>query len=338
MPSTPATRVAQDAAQFRPPRWLRNPHVQTVLASAGLRRWLLREARRRVEGAAQKLPIDCGAGVCLQGFVTRQQALPVARGLCVLIHGWEGSAQSTYLIDAAAHLLAAGCDVVRINLRDHGGTQHLNRGLFHSCRIDEVVGAVRALAAQFAGQPLLVLGFSLGGNFALRVGLRAADVLSGVLAVCPVVSPAAGLFGLEQGPWFYQRYFLHKWRRSLRGKRQAFPDVEWFARADLKLDLRGLTRALVLRHTDFGSLEAYLDGYSIAGDRLAQLRVPATILAAADDPIIPIADFRALRLPEQVELAITAYGGHCGFLAGMLAPSFFEGFVRARLPRLLGEA
>lgn len=325
---------AVDAAQFRPPRWLRNAHVQTVLASAALRRWLLRDARRRVDSGVQELLIDCGAGVRLQGFLTRQKTLPLARALCVLIHGWEGSANSTYVIDAAATLLAAGCDVCRLNLRDHGSTQHLNRELFHSCRIDEVVGAVRALAARAPGAPLAVIGFSLGGNFALRVALRADDVLSGVLAVCPVISPAAGLFGLEHGLWFYRRYFLHKWRRSLRGKRDAFPDVEWFTRADLARDLRGLTQALVLRHTEFASLDAYLEGYSIAGDRLAPLRVPATILAAVDDPIIPIADFRALQLPPQLELEIATHGGHCGFLGG----SFLARFLDARLPRLLGES
>lgn len=330
--------VQADAAQFRPPFWLRNPHVQTVLASAGLRRWLLGGARRRVEAGASAQLVDCGEGVRLLGLLTRQRARPLARGLVVLLHGWEGSANSSYVIDAAAALLAAGCDVFRLNLRDHGGSQHLNRGLFHSCRIGEVVGAVRSLAAQLAVGPVVLVGFSLGGNFALRVALRAPEAMAGVLAVCPVVSPAAGLFALEHGPWIYQRYFLHKWRRSLRGKQAAFPDTIWFTPDELRGDLRALTRALVLRHTDFGSLENYLAGYSIAGDRLAGLKVPATILAAADDPIIPVAAFRALRLPASTELEIAAHGGHCGFLDAGFPRSFLARYIAARLGRWLGEA
>ena len=321
------------AAQFAPPRWLRNAHVQTVLASAPLRRWLLGRARRAVERPTHERLLDCGAGVRLQAWLTRQHAQPVARGLVVLLHGWEGSARSTYLTGLAAQLLQAGCDVVRLNLRDHGDTQHLNRELFHSCRLDEVVGAVRAIRAQLARAPIALVGFSLGGNFALRVGLRAADDLVRVIAICPVVSPQAGLYGLEHGPWFYQRYFLHKWRRSLRRKRAAFPQVEWFTRADLRGDLRALTRTLVLRHTGFGSLEAYLDGYSIADTRLAGLRVPTTILAAADDPVIPVADFHALRLPPQVELDIATHGGHCGFLGAAFPHSFLERYVTQRAVR-----
>jgi len=321
------------AAQFDPPRWLRNGHVQTMLASAGLRRWLLRDDRRAVDDGTAEHLLDGGDGVRLQAFLTRQRAQPRARGLAVLVHGWEGSAQSTYVVGLAARLLENGCDVLRLNLRDHGDTHALNPGLFHSCRIDEVVHAVRVARGEFADAPVALAGFSLGGNFALRVALRAPDAVAYTVAVCPVVSPAAGLFGLENGPWIYQRYFLHKWRRSLRRKQRAFPAVDWFSHEDLAGDLRGLTRALVLRHTDFGSLENYLDGYSIADDRLAALRVPATILTAADDPIIPVADFRALRLPPQVELDIAEHGGHCGFLDGAFPHSFVERYATQRVLR-----
>ncbi len=88
---------------------------------------------------------------------------------------------------------------------------------------------------------------------------------------------------------------------------------------------------MVRRHTAFETLENYLDGYSIAGDALAGLRVPASILTAADDPVIPVADFRTLRLPPQVELDVAAYGGHCGFIRGLSLGSFAEDYVAERL-------
>lgn len=328
-PAAPILR----AADFAPPRLLANPHLQSVLASSGLRRLLLRSARREVERDSVEHILDCGDDVRLQGFLTRQRAIENARGLVVLLHGWEGSARSSYLVGTAARLLADGFDVFRLNFRDHGDTHHLNRGLFHSCRIDEVVGAVRAVRSAFASGPVAVAGFSLGGNFALRVALRAADTVAYALAVCPVISPAAGLFGLEEGPWFYQKYFLHKWRGSLRRKRELFPDVDWFSAEDLAADLRGLTRALVLRHTGYASLEEYLDGYSIAGRRLHELALPATILTAADDPVIPIDDFRALELPPQVELDIAAHGGHCGFIEDWALRSFTGDYIAQRMQR-----
>jgi predicted alpha/beta-fold hydrolase len=325
------TEPALRGADFRAPRLLSNPHLQSVLASSPLRRLLLRRALREVERGAVEHVLDCGDGVRLQGFLTNQQVRAQARGLVVLLHGWEGSVRSSYVVDSGARLLAAGFDVFRLNFRDHGDTHHLNRELFHSCRIDEVVGAVRAIGATSEGRPLALVGFSLGGNFALRVALRAPETVAYALAVCPVISPSAGLFGLEEGPWFYQRYFLHKWRASLRRKRELFPEVDWFDAADLDSDLRGLTRALVLRHTAFGSLESYLDGYSIAGDRLRGLAVPATILTAIDDPVIPVEDFRALQLPPQVELDFAPHGGHCGFIRDLSLRSFAADYIAQRM-------
>jgi len=321
---------------FAPPRWLANPHLQSVLASSGLRRFTQRRALAALERASEEHLLDCGDGVRLLGFLARQRAQATAAGLVVLLHGWEGSARSSYVVATATRLLADGYDVFRLNFRDHGDTHHLNRELFHSNRIDEVVAAVRGVRARFAAAAVALAGFSLGGNFALRVALRAPDAVAYALAVCPVVSPAAGLFGLEEGPWFYQRYFLHKWRASLRRKQMLFPDVDWFSRDELGADLRGLTQALVLRHTRFESLDAYLDGYSIAGERLRGIAVPATILTAADDPVIPVADFHALQLPPQVELDVAAHGGHCGFILDASLRSFTSDYIAQRMRRHLG--
>lgn len=334
--------VAPRAADFRPPLFLRSPHVQSVLASSGLRRWVLKRRRADIERDSTEHFLDCGDGVRLQGFHSAQHVLAQARGLVVLLHGWEGSADSTYVVNTGARLLRDGFDVFRLNFRDHGDTHHLNPGLFHSALLDEAVAAVANVERLFAPRALAIAGFSLGGNFALRVALRAPGAGIGLcyaLAVCPVISPASGLFGLENGPWFYQHYFLHKWRKSLRRKRELFPDTDWFANGDLASDLRGLTRALVLRHTDFGSLDNYLDAYSIAGDRLATLQVPATILTAADDPVIPVADFRSITVPPLLELDIASHGGHCGFISDYALHSFTEDYIAQRmLDRMVASA
>jgi uncharacterized protein len=327
------------AHPYRPPRLLRNPHLQSVLASSGLRAVLARRRRNRLEAAAEEHLLDCGDGVRLQGFHTRQQVRDGARGLAVLLHGWEGSVQSTYLLNTGARLLEDGFDVFRLNLRDHGDTHHLNPELFHSCRIDEVVGAVHAVGARLQPRRLFVAGYSLGGNFALRVALRAPAAgiaLDHAVAVCPVISPAAGLRAIESAPWFYQAYFLRKWRRSLARKAALFPEQYRFEDWGGDVSLRELTRQLVERHTEFGTLDNYLDGYSVAGDRLEPMAVPASILTAADDPIIPVDDFRALRLPPAVRLEIAPFGGHCGFLVGLGGRTYAEDFIAHTLATAAG--
>lgn len=329
----------QDAHPFRPRGWLRNPHLQSVLASSGLRRALASRRRSRIEGAAEAVLLDCGDGVRLQGFYTRQTERPQPKGLAVLLHGWEGSSQSTYLIHTGARLLEEGFDVFRLNLRDHGDTHHLNVELFHSCRIDEVVGALQRISQLYPQRPLCLAGYSLGGNFTLRCALRAPAAgipLAKAVAICPVISPAAGLKAIQSAPWFYEAYFLRKWRGSLARKAKLFPDAFDFSDWHRKDDLHELTRKLVVRFTDFPTLEHYLDGYSIAGDRLAQLSVPSSILTAADDPIIPLEDFLRLQLPTCARLEVAPHGGHCGFLPGLRGRSYAEDFIAAEFAAAAG--
>lgn len=324
---------------YQPPWLLRNRHVQSTLASSGVRRVLLRSRARQLENQAQELILDAGDGVRLQGFYTRQTALPKARGMAVMFHGWEGSVRSTYLLQTGGRLLREGWDVFRLNFRDHGDTHHLNEGIFHSCLLDEAIGAVRAFVRGHPLTPRVVVGFSLGGNFALRVALqgpRTGLPLDGALAICPVIDPHHGLFSLEENaPWFYHWYFMHKWRRSLKRKQRVFPQLQLFQPQELRADMRELTTALVKRHTDFGTLENYLEGYSVAGDQLAKLDVRTWILTSRDDPVIPVEDFERLQLPDNVQVDITRHGGHCGFISDLKLSSFAEGYVAQKLASLV---
>src|SRR5260370_16103777 len=152
---------------FRPPRWLRNRHVQSMLASTSARRGSIMRRTAGVVTAEKEMLLDCGDGVRLQSFVS-SPANSTGRP-AIILHGWEGSAQSLYILSLAQQLFDRGFEVVRLNLRDHGETHHLNRELFHSCRLPEVIGAVQALQAHFPGRPLSGVGFSLGRNFLLPV-------------------------------------------------------------------------------------------------------------------------------------------------------------------------
>ncbi len=314
-------------APFRPARGLANRHVQSILSSSAVRRLVVRRRARELLAASQGEIVTTPQGVRLAGWRTPARTVP--RGLTILLHGWEGSAASNYLLSAANALWQAGFEVFRLNFRDHGDSHHLNRELFHSCRLEEVVEAV-ALLSQAAAGPVTLAGFSLGGNFALRVALAAPGRgidLARVIAVCPVIRPAGVLDALERGLPLYQRYFERKWRHSLGRKQALFPAdydfSEWFTMRGL----RAQTRYLIEQHTDFSTLEEYLDGYALGGDRLAALRVPTTIVAAADDPVVPAADFAALPRPPAMQLRLEAHGGHCGFLADWRLASWIDGLL-----------
>lgn len=325
---------------FRPPRWLRNRHVQSIVPSLPARyRWMAPQLEPLL-AVSRPLLLDCGAGVRLQAFhsparsAAGRSALERPERVAVLLHGWEGSADSLYVLSLAALLIERGCDVVRLNLRDHGGTQHLNRELFHSCRLPEVLGAVRSVQTLFAGSPLVLAGFSLGGNFMLRVAAQADAAglnIEKVVAISPVLDPTATLEALERGLRPYHSYFMRKWTRSLRLKQQAWPEDYDFALLLRLPGLRALTAELVRRCTSFGSLEEYLNGYAIVGTRLASLRVPSTIIASLDDPIIPARDIARLADSPALRVVVTRWGGHCGFLDHLARPTWAERRAAAEL-------
>ena len=263
------------------------------------------------------------------------------RGLALLLHGWEGSAESGYMRLTCARLLERGFDVFRLNFRDHGDTHHLNEDLFHSNRLDEVLQAALAVSRRWQrpGQPMVVAGYSLGGNFALRVALHAPRMglqLARVAAVCPALDPERTTTAMERGLPVYERYFLKKWTRSLRRKRELFPERHAIAEAQLRSRrLRELTAWLVARHTGFADVDAYFDGYRISRDRMRGLQVPADILTSADDPVIPVEDFHDWQLPADATVEIAAHGGHCAFLRGASLRGYAEDWVAERLSVVL---
>lgn len=323
-------------AGFRPPSWLANRHLQSVLPSLPLRRGSVERRAAPVVAASRRLVLDCGEGVRLMGWLADpppEAALP-ARRLALLLHGWEGSSESLYVLSVAQLLHERGITVLRLNLRDHGGTHALNEGLFHSCRIAEVLGAVARVQALYPDASLALAGFSLGGNFWLRVGARAAAAgirIGRIVAVCPVLDPATTLAALEQGPAIYRQYFLLKWRRSLRAKQQAWPGTYDFGELLADPSLTAMTERMVLRYAGFPDLASYLRGYAITGPVLESLAAPTTIITSRDDPMILAHDLERIARPQALRLVVTERGGHCGYMDALGGPSWIDRAIVSEL-------
>lgn len=312
---------------FLPPAWLANRHLQSILPSLPFRRGAIERRAAGVIAASRELVLDCGEGVRLMGRLAEPADEVGPRRLAVLLHGWEGSSESLYVLSLAQQLFERGCAVLRLNLRDHGGTHALNRELFHSCRLPEVVGAVARVQALHPEHLLFLAGFSLGGNFCLRVGARARAAgirIARIVAVCPVLDPAVTLDALEYGPAIYHRYFMHKWRRSLRLKQAAWPGEYDFAALINDRSLRSMTERMVLKYTGYPDLADYLAGYAITGGVLETLEAPTRLILSTDDPMILARDLDRLARPAALELTVTARGGHCGFMDALGGPSWAD--------------
>jgi predicted alpha/beta-fold hydrolase len=306
--------------------------VQSLLAGWPLRRRWLAVRSSRLLAASRAEVLDCGAGVRLLGFHSAQPEQP--RGLAILLHGWEGSADASYVLSVGSVLFDAGYEVFRLNFRDHGDTFALNPELFHSCRIDEVVNAVRCISSSHPAPRTFLIGHSLGGNFALRVAARAHTAglaLNKVIAVCPVLRPHSTMRALEEGLWIYREYFLRRWRRSLLAKAACFPELYDFGDLRRFPTLTATTDFFVRRYTEFADLDAYLEGYTLTGKVLEPLTVPTRLIAAADDPVIPIDDLADVATPPALKVQVLPHGGHCGFLESYRLRSWLDRAVLAEV-------
>jgi uncharacterized protein len=297
---------------FHPRRGLRGGHLQT-LGSFFLPRTI------SVPPSEERLiEVEAGAKVlCHCHWQPDRQA-----GLTVLIlHGLEGSSDSTYMKGIAAKGLAVGMNVVRMNQRNCGGTDHFSPTLYHSGRSTDVAAVARHLIENDRISRLALVGFSMGGNLVLKLagewGSEGPAQFKAVAAVCPALNLAASADALHLTcNRLYEQYFMWKLRRRLRAKAKLFPGVFDTAR------LRGVS---TLREFD-DKITAFYCGFTGADDYYARaaaanvvdrIAVPAFILNAANDPfirILPQTREKILSNPN-ITFVETADGGHCAFLS-----------------------
>lgn len=314
---------------FQPRRFVRGAAAQTVLAM-----WrppgidvTLDEQPLLLDAGPDRTEIDPQHPVRLLGYYNAARRSGPSKGLVLVLHGWEGCSHSNYNLIQAQLLAEAGYDVFRLNLRDHGprnlvNPYALNRGLFLGTLIEEAAVAVRRVAELAGERPFYIVGASMGGNFALRLALwhkhEPFPNLVKVIAMCPAIDPGSATDALDSHP-ATRRYFRQRWVRSLRSKQALYPNLYDFrAVEDIPL-VRDMTDWLIRRYghltqNRFRSADEYFATYSAYAAVRDEPAVPITIIAAANDPVIPVKDFYDLPSHPLLKLEIHPTGGHCGFM------------------------
>lgn len=296
---------------FRPHPLARNPHFQTIVSS------LYRRQETRLHQVVREMILEVGEGVRLQGYYSPQPK-GQGKGLVLLLHGWLGHANASYVITTGEYLYQRGYSIFRLNFRDHGDTHHLNPGLFRGDLLAEAFAATQRIAELERDRPLHIVGTSLGGNFALRLAWRHSQTplpnLAHTVAICPPLNPYHSTLALDTGPLVYLAYFRHKWRKSMRRKKAAFPPLYDFSDMLAARTCLAMTEAFV-RYSPHPNARAYFDSYAVTPEMMTTLCSPVTVMTAADDPVVPVADFYAFRdLSPYLQVHIQAYGGHVGFI------------------------
>jgi predicted alpha/beta-fold hydrolase len=297
---------------FRPRRWLRGGHLQTLASYFLSRRFNLTAPEERL------VEVEPGIKVLCHCHWQEKRRKPLT---IIIVHGLEGSSDSGYMLGIAEKGLAAGMNVVRVNQRNCGGTDHMAPTLYNSSLSNDLVAIAKNLVEQDEVSQFALVGYSMGGNLVLKAagewGADAPHQFRGVAAVCPSMDLAASADALhEPANRLYEKYFLEKLGRRFRAKARLFPDVFDPSR------LRGLKS---LRHFD-DKITAYYCGFAGAADYYAraaasnvveQIGVPALILHAASDPFIRITQETRGKIAANPNILFveTEDGGHCSFLA-----------------------
>ncbi|MEP4053187.1 MAG: alpha/beta fold hydrolase [Litorimonas sp.] len=309
---------------FNPPFLMRNQLVQTILASMKFRK---RGSNPMID-AGEDTVLECEDGARLKGNYSHH---PDNKALVIFLHGWEGSQDSTYVVTAGQRVYERGASVFRLNYRDHGDSHHLNEGLFYSTLFNEVFDAVKQAAKRAEGVPVYIVGFSLGGNFALRIARSLRDLsiqnLQHIFAISPVIDPWGAAPLVDTNP-LYQHYFLKKWTRSLRKKQKLYPHLYDFKEILSQRTVLGITEKLLPAYSDFPDMKSYFDSYRVDRWDLENCPVPISLIMAADDGMIPVGDLLGLKLNHRARRIIHPHGGHNGFFQSLKGPTWYDDYIQ----------
>ena len=310
-------RVAADfkAKPFVPPRFLTQGDLQTIVAYC----WPGRFKPRDTTGDEERLfEVEPGSLVLAR---CRWHANRAGHATLVMWHGMEGSTESAYMLTTAEKAYRTGFNVVRVNVRNCGGTDHLTPTLYHAGLTNDLRVIIDELVRVDGLSTIMIAGFSLGGNMTLKLAGEYGDEpppeVRGICAVSPSVDlRTSTTLMARRRNWVYQQSFLKRLKMRIRKKAELFPErYDASHLRDIKsveeFDNRYVAPA-------FGFADAS-DYYAKASALrfIARIRIPTLIIHAQDDPFIPFTPLLdpSIAANPYVLLLAPEMGGHVAFLA-----------------------
>lgn len=297
---------------FVPRRGLRNGHVMTIAAWASRRAFPgLPEPERRLVRVSTDTQVraDC-----------YWQPEPASAFTVLGLHGLEGSSDAHYMRGVAHKAWRRGCNVVLLNQRNCGDTEHLTPTLYHSGLTSDPIAVIRQLAETEGLTDVGIVGYSLGGNLALKLAAEleaTPDVaVRAVAAVSPTIDLALCVAAIE---WtqnaLYQWNFVRGLKARMRRKHAAFPGVYDLTPLQKISTVRAFDDAYTAPCNGFGTADNYY-AVNSAGTMISAIGVPTLVLAAANDPFVPVSQFEQNDVVSNplVQVSVQSHGGHCGFV------------------------
>ena len=332
---TAAIESITNAGEFCPRRLLRNGHLMTIFGN------YLPRASSLPTPQAQLVEVSPATADQIASQVLchchwQPEPMRAARPTAIVVHGLEGSSFSQYVIGNANKLWRAGCNIVRMNMRNCGGTEALSPTLYHSGLSNDVLAVISFFIARYGLQSIALIGYSMGGNLVLKLagelGTAAPPQLRSVIGVSPAVDLAisADALHLPQNR-LYELKFLHALLRRFRRKAMLFPRAYDTSRAIGIHSLREFDDRITAFYSGYAGADDYY--YRAAAARvLDRIAIPALILHALDDPFVRISNEAREKISANPNVAMieTRHGGHCAFLADPDPSTGYDGYWAER--------
>jgi len=299
---------------FRPHRLFKGAHAQTLAAFAWPRR-----RRYRATGDEERL-IQTEPDVKVLAHC-RWQPERNKHATVIIWHGIEGSSNSNYMLSTSHKAFRAGFNVVRMNMRTCGGTEHLTPTIYHGGLTADLRAVVQEFIERDQLPRLLLVGFSLGGNLVLKLaGEYGESPPAQLLAIC-AVSPSVDLNAsadliMKRSNWLYHRDFVRQLKKRARTKHKLFPELYDISGIDDVRTIREFDDRFTARAHNFRDVDDYY--YQASSIRVIdRIRIPTLMIHAQDDPFIPFGPIRNAVIADNpyVLLLSPESGGHVAFLA-----------------------
>jgi predicted alpha/beta-fold hydrolase len=322
------------AEPFRPHPLLANGHAQT------LARWAWPRTHGGPPDEVRLFEVEPGVRLLARCRWHEDRA---GRLTVLLVHGLGGSADAPYVLGAARLAHLAGANVVRLNQRNCGGTEGLTPTLYHSGMSGDLAAVVRELVERDGLSRVLVAGFSMGGNLALKMAGEMGGAAPAALVGVSAVSPASDLRETVRNlarpsnrP--YQWNFVRGLRRLVERKKRLYPDLYDTSGLDRLRTVRDFDELYTAPHGGFADADDYY-ARSSALPLLPRIRVPTLIVHARDDPLVPCEPLLRPGAAENphVVRATPPHGGHVAFVSADRGERFWAEERLADLCRVLQD-
>ena len=288
---------------------LKNGLFNTLVASSPIREIQQKPLRKKLNRITSKQIFTSSNSQSIEIFETNLYKKKV-----IFFPGWLGHKDSKYLIPLADLLHINNFDIIRIHPIDHGDTEHLNKDFFRATDIQTLIEAVEFIGKKYQDNEIYLIGFSLGGNIALRISAcESINFLKSTVVISPVIDPEISMRAMDNTSWILKKYFVNKWRRTLRRKMRLhnISNVEESLRYK---DLEKMTEFFTKNFSPHKNVKELFAGYAITQDTINQIKNNTLIYSSVDDPCVPIKPLCSLDQTNNVKFKPQQYGGHCGFI------------------------